>query len=82
MVILIFRFFLKKDGTLSEYINIGYGFHISLSIVDLPLLKKIQLLAFGLAMPISDNEKKKVGHIYSYPKKDEVRFALTKKKLN
>ena len=41
------RSYLKKDGTLSEYINIGYGFHISLSIVDLPLLKKIQLLAFG-----------------------------------
>lgn len=61
------RSYIKKDGTLSEYYNIGYGFHISLSIRDLLLLKKIQ------------TQLNSIGHIYTYPSKDEARWAVTKK---
>ena len=69
----ISKYFLKKRSyttkkcTLSEYYNIGYGFHISLSIVDLPLLEKIQ------------TQLNSIGHIYSYPNKNEARWAVTKK---
>lgn len=49
------RSYLKKDGTPSNYYNIGYGFHISLSSKDLPLLKSIQNILNG------------IGHIYEYP---------------
>lgn len=61
------RSYLTKKGTLNEYYNIGYGFHIALSIVDLPLLKKIQ------------NQFNSIGHIYTYPGRDESRWAVTKK---
>ena len=61
------RSYLKKDGSLSKYINIGYGFHISLSIRDSELLKDFQL------------KFNNIGHIYTYPEKEECRWAVTKK---
>ncbi len=61
------RSYLTKNGTETEYYNIGYGFHISLSIVDLPLLEKIQI------------QLNSIGHIYTYPNKNEARWAVTKK---
>lgn len=60
------RSYLKKDGTPSNYYNIGYGFHISLSSKDLPLLQNIQNLLNG------------IGHIYVYPSRDEARLSVTK----
>jgi len=57
----------KKDGKLSEYINIGYGFHLSLSEKDANLLKEIQLKLNG------------IGNYYDYPEKEESRLAITKK---
>lgn len=60
------RSYLKKDGSPSNYYNIGYGFHISLNIKDLPLLQKIQNLLNG------------IGHIYVYPSRDEARLSVTK----
>ena len=61
------RSYLKKDGSLSKYINIGYGFHISLSIRDSELLKDFQF------------KFNNIGHIYTYPEKEECRWAVTKK---
>lgn len=61
------RSYLKKDGTLSEYINIGYGFHISLSIRDKDLIKDFQF------------KFNNIGHIYTNPEKEESRWAVTKK---
>jgi len=60
------RSYIKKDGTTSNYYNIGYGFHISLSSKDLPLLLNIQ------------TQLNNIGHIYEYPSRDEARFAVTK----
>ena len=60
------RSYLKKDGTPSNYYNIGYGFHISLSSKDLPLLLSIQNILNG------------IGHIYEYPSRDEARLSVTK----
>lgn len=60
------RSYIKKDGTTSNYYNIGYGFHISLSSKDLPLLLDIQ------------TRLNNIGHIYEYPSRDEARFAVTK----
>jgi hypothetical protein len=60
------RSYLKKDGTPSNYYNIGYGFHISLSSKDLPLLQSIQNILNG------------IGHIYEYPSRDEARLSVTK----
>jgi hypothetical protein len=60
------RSYLKKDGSPSNYYNIGYGFHISLSSKDLALLQKIQNLLNG------------IGHIYVYPSRDEARLSVTK----
>nr|BBG67068.1 hypothetical protein [Stropharia rugosoannulata] len=61
------RSYLKKDGTLSKYINIGYGFHISLSQRETELLKDFQI------------KFNHIGHIYTYPEKEECRWAVTKK---
>ncbi|OAX30699.1 endonuclease, partial [Rhizopogon vinicolor AM-OR11-026] len=61
------RSYKKKDGNLSEYYNIGYGFHISLSIKDKSLLEKMK------------TQLNSIGHIYVYPLRDEVRWAVTKK---
>nr|CBY89748.1 putative LAGLIDADG homing endonuclease [Pycnoporellus fulgens] len=61
------RIYQTKDNKVTEYYNIGYGFHIGLSIKDLPLLEKIQ------------NQFNGIGHIYSYPSRDEARWAVTKK---
>src|SRR5947199_350757 len=60
------RSYVKKDGTTSKYYNIGYGFHISLSSKDLPLLLNIR------------KRLNNIGHIYSYPSRDEARFSVTK----
>ena len=62
------RKYLKKDGSLSEYYNIGYGIHISLSIKDLGLIQEIQNTLNG------------VGHIYTYPDREEARLSITKTK--
>ena len=61
------RSYLTKEGILNEYYNIGYGFHISLSIKDLELLKKIK---YTLGR----------GTIYEYLEKNEARLAITKLK--
>jgi hypothetical protein len=60
------RSYIKKDGTPSNYYNIGYGIHISLSSKDLPLLLHIQKMLNN------------IGHIYEYPSRDEARLSLTK----
>src|SRR5438034_4791928 len=60
------RSYVKKDGTTSKNYNIGYGFHISLSSKDLPLLLDIQ------------KRLNNIGHIYEYPARDEARFSVTK----
>lgn len=61
------RSYIKKDGTKSEYYNIGYGFHVSLSIRDLELIKEFKT-------KLND-----IGHIYIYYDKEECRWAVTKK---
>ena len=48
------------------YYNIGYGFHISLSIKDIDLLKVIQIKLGGM------------GHIYVYKNREEARLSITK----
>lgn len=60
------RYYLKKDGNVSNFYNIGYGFHISLSIKDLDLLKAIQ------------NNLNGIGHSYVYKNRDEARLSITK----
>jgi len=49
-----------------HYYNIGYGFHLSLSIKDRTLLQKIHLNLNSL------------GHFYEYPDREEVRIAITR----
>ena len=61
------RSYIKKDGSLSEYYNIGYGFHVSLSMKDLDLLIKTKDMFNS------------IGIIYTYPSRDEARWAVTKK---
>ena len=61
------RSYLTKEGILNEYYNIGYGFHIGLSIKDLPILEKVQ------------TQLNSIGHIYVYSHRDEARWAVTKK---
>ena len=61
------RSYIKKDGSLSEYYNIGYGFHVGLSMKDLDLLIKTRDLFNS------------IGNIYTYPSRDEARWAVTKK---
>lgn len=61
------RSYIKKEGSLSEYYNIGYGFHVSLSMKDLDLLLKTKDLFNS------------IGNIYTYPSRDEARFCVTKK---
>ena len=58
---------IRKGLNNSIYYNIGYGFHISLSIKDLELLKKIK---YTLGR----------GTIYEYLEKNEARLAITKLK--
>jgi LAGLIDADG endonuclease len=60
------RSYLKKSGELSEYYNIGYGFHLSLSIKDKDLL-----------LDIHTNLNNK-GKIYEYTERNEIRLAITK----
>jgi hypothetical protein len=60
------RSYIKKNGQSSEYINIGYGFHIGLSINDKQLLIDIQ------------KKLNNIGHIYEYPERNEIRLAITK----
>jgi len=78
----------KKSGIISEYINIGYGIHISLSDRDLPLLKEINQHLSNLVNPLLHlrNEKqmkihdnfKLSGKIYTYPNRKEAVLAYTK----
>jgi len=70
--------FLKKSGILSEYINIGYGIHISLSERELPLLKEINQRLSNLVIPKIHNKFKLSGKIYTYPKRKEAVLAYTK----
>jgi hypothetical protein len=56
----------KTSGELSEYYNIGYGFHLSLSIKDKDLL-----------LDIHKNLNYK-GKIYEYVERNEIRLAITK----
>lgn len=60
------RNYVKKSGELSNYYNVGYGIHISLSIKDYDLLLNIQ------------NELQGMGKIYKNEKKEEARLAITK----
>jgi len=60
------RSYKKKDGSTSNYYNIGAGFHIGLNIIDLPLLLNIQ------------KQLNNIGHIYEYPSRNEARFAVTR----
>ena len=50
------RNYIKKSGELSNYYNVGYGIHISLSIIDYELLISIQENLQGM------------GNIYKYEK--------------
>jgi len=68
----------KKSGIISEYINIGYGIHISLSERDLPLLKEINQHLSNLVNPKIHNNFKLSGKIYTYPKRKEAVLAYTK----
>jgi len=83
----------KKSGITSEYINIGYGIHISLSDRDLHLLKEINEHLSNLVNPNihscklvgqqldnynSTNNFKLSGKIYTYPKRKEAVLAYTK----
>jgi len=64
-----FKVFPKKRTNLVkniEYYNIGYGFHLSLSIRDHELLQKIFINLNSL------------GKIYEYDNRQEVRLAITK----
>jgi len=56
----------KNSGKLLEYYNIGYGFHLSLSIKDKDLL-----------LDIHKNLQNK-GKIYEYAERNEIRLAITK----
>jgi LAGLIDADG endonuclease len=67
-----------KSGIVSEYINIGYGIHISLSDRDLPLLKEINQHLSNLVNPKIHNNFKLSGKIYTYPKRKEAVLAYTK----
>ena len=67
-----------KSGITSEYINIGYGIHISLSERDLPLLKEINQHLSNLVNPKIHNNFKLSGKIYTYPKRKEAVLAYTK----
>lgn len=60
-----FQVFPKKRE--KGFYNVGYGFHLSLSIVDINLLNQIQ-------------NTLKIGQIYEYPVKNEARLAITKLK--
>jgi len=60
------RSYFKKSGELSEYYNIGYGFHLSLSIKDKDLLLDIH------------NNLNNKGKIYEYTERNEIRLAITK----
>jgi len=80
-----FQIFPKKrsyisinSGIISEYINIGYGIHISLSERDLPLLKEINQHLSNLVNPNIHNNFKLSGKIYTYPKRKEAVLAYTK----
>lgn len=64
-----FQTFPKKRLNLknnSQYYNIGYGIHLSLSIKDRDLLKQIHL------------NLNSIGNYYEYPHRDEVRISITK----
>ena len=60
------RNYFKKSGELSNYFNVGYGIHISLSLKDYDLLLDIQAILQGM------------GNLYKYEDKDEARLAITK----
>jgi hypothetical protein len=68
----------KKIGIVSEYINTGYGIHISLSDRDLPLLKEINQHLSNLVNPKIHNNFKLSGKIYTYPDREEAVLAYTK----
>ena len=68
----------KKSGIISEYINIGYGIHISLSDRDLPLLKEINQHLSNLVNPEIHNNFKLSGKIYTNPNRKEAVLAYTK----
>ena len=72
------RSYILKSGIISEYINIGYGIHISLSDRDLPLLKEINHQLSNLVNPKIHNNFKLSGKIYTYPKRGEAVLAYTK----
>ena len=64
-----FQTFPKKRVNLktnSHYYNIGYGFHLSLSIRDRDLLKQIHL------------NLNSIGNYYEYPHREEARIAITR----
>uniref|UniRef100_UPI00223725DA LAGLIDADG endonuclease n=1 Tax=Ramaria rubella TaxID=113071 RepID=UPI00223725DA len=58
--------YLTLNGQTSNYYNIGYGFHLSLSIKDHELLKKIH------------RNLNYLGKIYEYKDRQEIRLAITK----
>jgi hypothetical protein len=80
-----FKFFQKKrsyisikSGIISEYINIGYGIHISLSDRDLPLLQEINNQLSNLVNPKIHKNFKLSGKIYTYSKRKEAVLCYTK----
>lgn len=72
-----FQVFKKKrsnkliSGDISEYYNVGYGIHISLSERDIILLEEINNL-------LNFINNKNNGKLYHYPEKEEARLAFTK----
>lgn len=54
---------LREDGSI-KYYNVGYGFHLSLSIKDREIIIRSKLNS--------------IGKIYSYNNRGEVRLAVTK----
>jgi hypothetical protein len=60
------RDYLTLNGNNSNYYNIGYGFHLSLSIKERELLQKIH------------RNLNYLGQIYEYKDRQEIRLAVTK----
>jgi hypothetical protein len=55
-----------RNSKTKQYYNVGYGFHISLNIIESDFIQNIQ------------SNLNNIGHIYLYPNKNEVRFSVTK----
>jgi hypothetical protein len=56
----------NKQGVITS-VGVGYGFHLGLSLRDLPVLRSIQAMLGG------------IGKISEYPHKNEAHYAITKK---